>query len=233
MPSASERTAIEVKPGLFARWRTPNRMSRKNSASQANAQPQRSEVQSLPDHEFENSAGLRPERHPNADLARALRHCIGHHAKNADGRQRERQQSETAQQRGGDARREERHSHVFDHRLDAIEWQGSVELLKLPANIRDRALWLARRARDHCQGAADPRAHVGVDERRGSFVQTEVFAVLDYPDDLDPRSGGTCVAETFAKGRLARPETARKGLVDHGDILLRLAILLREIAALY
>src|SRR5215470_3447480 len=38
MPSASERTAIEVKPGLFARWRTPNRMSRKNSASQVSIQ---------------------------------------------------------------------------------------------------------------------------------------------------------------------------------------------------
>src|SRR6266540_670402 len=131
------------------------------------------------------------------------------------------------------APREERHSHVFDHRLDVVERQGGVELLKLPANSRDRALWLARRAHDHCQGAADPRAHVGVDERRGLFVQTEVFAVLDHADDLDPRPGGACVAETFAKGRLARPETARKGLVDQGDILLRLAILLREIAALY
>src|SRR5262245_29937168 len=34
MPSASERTAIEVNPGLFARCRAPNRMSRRNSASQ-------------------------------------------------------------------------------------------------------------------------------------------------------------------------------------------------------
>ena len=99
--------------------------------------------------------------------------------------------------------------------------------------IANRALRLDRCARDHRHGTADPRTHVGVDERRRLFAQTEIFAVLDNADDLYPRTGGACVAETFAQGRLTRPEPARKSLVDHGDILLGSAILLREIAALY
>src|SRR5215510_3647357 len=121
---------------------------------------------------------------------------------------------------------------MFDQGFYVVNGQGGVELLKLPANCCHHSLLFARCPDNHRQILAILRKEVSVNKGSGFFAQTEVFAVLNYAYDFYPWAGGPFSAEAFAAGRLARPEAARKGLVDHTDTFFRLAILFRKISPL-
>jgi hypothetical protein len=55
--------------------------------------------QSLPENEFEDIASLRSDGDANAELTRALADCVSHHAVKSNCGQREREQTEDAQER--------------------------------------------------------------------------------------------------------------------------------------
>jgi hypothetical protein len=52
----------------------------------------------LANDQLQDIGALRPERHADADLARALRHDIRHHAVEPDGRKRHRHAGEDPQE---------------------------------------------------------------------------------------------------------------------------------------
>ena len=76
---------------------------------------------------------LRAKRHAQSDLARASGDDVRHHTIDADRRENEREDTETAERDRGHARGKERGAHVFRQRLCCVNRERRIELLHFGA----------------------------------------------------------------------------------------------------
>src|SRR5262249_7311358 len=141
---------------------------------------------SLSDYQPQHMAGLRSQRHANADLLRTLRDRVGHHAVDADGRQRQRQRGEPGEQEHhetppGDGFREQ-----VLHRRDVKDSLVTIYAADLVSNCTER-LGRVTSSADGQREPGDGRLRYGkVAFHRALFVDAVLFDVAYAPDDSAP-----------------------------------------------
>ena len=93
------------------------------------------------------AARRRAERHPDPELARALRDQIRDHAVDADRRQPERERREQRQQQHREAPARQRLVDPLRHRPHVVDRQVRIELADLAADRRGQRRRIGRRVR--------------------------------------------------------------------------------------
>jgi hypothetical protein len=145
------------------------------------------ELEALLDDHAQHMTGLRAESHAHADLLRALRNGVGHHAVEADGGQQQGDGAEHGHEAGGDFLRIERCADELLERrgvkdgdvgIEARTWARSVE------STLSGSPGCGRRRRDSClRDRAGGRARRS---RGRGFAEVVVLGILGDADDAEP-----------------------------------------------
>src|SRR5215471_15417388 len=112
---------------------------------------------------------------------------------------------------------------MFGHCFDTIDRQIRVDLLELSAYCGDHLLRVARSSNKKCEITSVLWTQIAVHKRSLVFPQTEVFAVTNYPYDIDPRSTYAIEAEPFSDRRFAWPKATRETFVYYSRARARVA----------
>src|SRR5262245_51174685 len=148
---------------------------------------------------------------------RSLRHRIGHHAVDADRRQRQRDRRKYAEQKHIETTLRDRIVHPLLHRVNVVHRLIFVYGQDLPAHGADQTRRIARCA--YNQGHV-PRCEVrewAIHLGPGVGVQGGVVDILHYAYDLTPHRHTIATpikSQPLADRVLLWKETADKGLVD-------------------
>ena len=198
-------------------------MSRPSARDSAmpSADANRGEAAGLPDRQPEHVPRGRAEGHAHADLVRALRDEVGHHAVDTDHRQQQRQAAER-QHDAGDVLQPDRalahhlaEGHYVEHRLRGV----------------DRAQRGSRVGHERCRIVRRPheQRHAAGGRLRERPVHRRVVpagepVVDDVTRDPDNRQPVVPHLDTPAERVLTRPVPLRQRLADHGDRLRLVAV---------
>ncbi len=216
-PKVSGSAAPTPKSRLFS-----NRVAA-NAPSTPTTDADRDERHRLPDDEAEDGGLRRAQRHANADLVRALRDRVSHHAVNPDRGEEKRGRGEDRKQERVEARPGERRVRCIPQRLlhSLGEYSdrpsancartAEVRLAAFSTRVRTTSEVIVER------NLRQRQIHL----RRVVIAQRAVFHVPDHADDLAHQrlliAGAEAGRDPFADRVLPREKLAREELVHDHD----------------
>ncbi len=167
------------------------------------------------------------ERHPHADLARALRHEPGDHAVDSERRQHEARCCEQRHQQRVEARLRHDSTQSFFHRPDSEDRQRAVECFHRAADRRCHRGDVVAAGQDHQRSAGPRPCDIGnlhqrqIEFRSRRFRGAARLDVADDPDDRLPmRSSGLAFATADAladRVLVAESRTRQRFVDDHHE----------------
>src|SRR5262245_12418026 len=165
------------------------------------------------DKEFEHVARIRPQRHANADLARALRDGVRHHAVNPHDGQRHRDGGQSGEQQGVEAWLGDGSPSQIFHRHDVAYRRIGVQLVDLAHDGLGHARRLNCSARHDVAENVTPTFTWPIDSRLDFAVKVGGFDVAYDADNLIP--GFISIeSETVAQRAFIGPETPGHRFID-------------------
>ena len=217
--SSGTPTNVDGSTGDTLKSRFAHQVRHAQRAGEADAEPAADEHQAAAEDEAHDFAAARPERHAHANLLRPLAGGVGHHAVDADERERETEQAERAAEHRAHPHQEEAVRPLDHpvHRRHVEHRQVGIERVDLARDERRQRQRIAGRAQlQHAQRLVfllDRHVEIAA----GSLKIPLPLAVLHDADDFQPGVLAVRRAEALADRILVRPVVLRHELVDDRD----------------
>ena len=141
----------------------------------------------LADCEQEDVAARGAKRHADADLVRALRNHVRHHAVDANDREQQRQAAENQHDRAHVLQSDRPLEQRLAHRLQLEDWLRGIDGAHGSARLGGDARRFARGAHDERHAARRRLTERPIQRRRVAPIEPAVDVIAGDADDGQPR----------------------------------------------
>ena len=161
----------------------PQCLARHGRRQQAGENPGQRQAAGLPHDHAQHLSSAGTERHPDADLARALSHRERQHPVEANRRQQHRRRREADDQHGVETRLGDRGGDELFHRADAEHGHVRVQIAKRTRGRRDEGRGLAPGAQHHTDHAHRELRVRQVNRRTRGHGRSQAVHISGNADD--------------------------------------------------